>query len=156
PLPPSPPAPVAPPPLAPAPLPAAPSAAAPPAAPGRGAPAAQGGEGRRWLAYSLLAVGAGGLLLAVIEGSIAAGKADKLEMQSRQGAVFDPAVEANGKRADAIAITSGVIGAAALAVGGILLVTRRPAATTEAPRASLAPLLSPVIGQGLVGAGASW
>jgi tetratricopeptide (TPR) repeat protein len=158
-------APTSPPPVQPVPLVPAPAAAAPP--PAQAPPAATPAsptEARRWFAYSLLAIGAGGILLAVVEGSIAGAKADKIGMQSRQGAVFDPAVESNGKRANAFAITSGIIGAAALTVGGLLFITQRPAAS-ESPRAgragdraraTLEPAVTPLLGGGVVGAGATW
>jgi hypothetical protein len=149
---------LAPPPRVPSPPPAA---APPPPAP-EPAEADRGGhnDARRWFAYSLLAVGGGGLLLAVVEGSVAGAKADKIGMQSREGAAFDPAVEANGKQASATAIVSGVVGAAALAVGGLLLLTQPsrddspPPAGARATAGLRPATLAPLVGGGVVGAGA--
>jgi tetratricopeptide (TPR) repeat protein len=137
--------------------------AAAPAAPPVEEVSVGGVQPLRWVAYSLMAVGVGGLILAAVDGTIAADKADKLSAASKQGLAFDPAVEANGKRANTIAVISGAAGVAALVAGGILLFTRgviddAPASTAPgspgAPGA--APMVAPVMGSGFVGAEAAW
>jgi hypothetical protein len=106
---------------------------------------------------SLLAIGTGGLVLAGFEGLSASSKADTISAQSKAGGrVFDPAVETEGRRANAIAITSAIVGVAALGVGGYLFFSRPSG--DEAPAGthaglSIAPWFSPA---GLVGAGAAW
>ena len=115
---------------------------------------ASGGSGRTIAVISLLAIGATGLVLAAFEGLSASSKADTITAQSKAGNTFDPAIETAGRRANAIAITSGLVGVAALGVGGYLFFTR-PTTTEEAPgsRVSIAPWLTP---SGLIGAGAAW
>jgi hypothetical protein len=116
---------------------------------------AQSGVGGRTIAMiSLLGVGTAAVILAAFEGLSASSKAETVSAQSKSNNVFDPAIETAGRRANAIAITSGLVGAAALGVGGYLFLTR-PTATEEAPgsRVSIAPWVTP---SGLVGAGAAW
>jgi len=161
----------APPPAPPPPPPPAPVASPPPAAtppvtateppPTTPPPATEpeaassGGGGRSVAMFSLLGVGTAAVVLAAFEGLSASSKADTVSAQSKAGnTVFDPAVETAGRRANAIAITSGIVGVAALGVGGYLFFTR-PTATEEAPgsRVSIAPWVTP---SGLIGAGAAW
>ncbi len=63
---------------------------------------------------SLMVVGAGGLVLAGFEGLAASSNADTVTAQSKAGKVFDPGVETSGRRENAIAITSAIVGGAAL------------------------------------------
>jgi tetratricopeptide (TPR) repeat protein len=152
--PPPPTAPVSPPPPAPSASTEPPPVTAPPA-PAPAEPTASASNGRTIAVISLLAVGAAGLVLAAFEGLSASSKADTITAQSKAGnTVFDPAIETAGRRANAIAITSGIIGVAALGVGGYLFFSR-PTATDEAPgtRVSIAPWVTP---SGLIGAGAAW
>jgi tetratricopeptide (TPR) repeat protein len=143
----------------PAPAPPA-SAGAPPASPPPPAPATGSTSGRQWLTYSLIGAGGAALLLSAIEASVASNRADKLSAQSKQGGtVFNPTIETEGQRANAIAITSLLVGSAALVVGGIFFFTGRnheagaAADATAPPRISLAPILAP---GSLWGAGAAW
>jgi hypothetical protein len=100
-------------------------------------------------------VGAAGLVLAAFEGLSASSKADTISAQSKAGGtVFDPAIETAGRRANAIAITSGIVGVVAVGVAGYLFFTRPTA--TEAPGSpviSIAPWFTPT---GQIGAGAAW
>ena len=168
PAPPAPPPPATPPPppaAAAAPPPPAPVAAAPaeptpvtPAAPAPPAPeASSGGNGRTIAIISLMVVGAGSMVLAGFEGLAASSNADTISAQSKAGKVFDPSVETSGRRENAIAITSAIVGSAALITGAVLLLTGssspEPVAATHI---SFAPLVAPARSSTLVGAGASW
>jgi hypothetical protein len=173
PTPPPPPPPPPPPVAAPTPSPAAspPPSAAPysspvttepppvtPAPTSEPADSASGGSGRTVAIVSLLAIGTGGLVLAAFEGLSASSKADTITAQSKgTTTVFDPAVETAGRRANAIAITSAIVGVAALGIGGYLFFSR-PSSDDGSPTRpsvaiSVAPWLTP---SGLVGAGAAW
>ncbi len=170
-----PPAPAAPPPPPPpvaAPAPPPPPAAAaptaepapftpPPTTPAAPAPEASssGGSGRVVAIISLTVVGAGGLVLAGFEGLAASSNADTITSQSRAGnKIFDAAVETSGRRENAIAITSAIVGGAALITAGVLLFTGSSSseaapASASGTHVSFAPWIAP---SGLVGAGASW
>ncbi|HET6282570.1 MAG TPA: hypothetical protein VFH73_16520 [Polyangia bacterium] len=116
------------------------------------------GHGRRIAAYILLGVGVVGAGVAGYEAKVARDKADKISTQSHMGnVVFDPAVETNGKRANTIAIVSGVVSAAALVGGAILLLTDHGGSSSaeSAPRPGGAAVV-PVLGGGLFGASAAW
>jgi tetratricopeptide (TPR) repeat protein len=125
----------------------------PPASPSSGATSV--GNPRLWAVVALSAVGAGGLVLASFEGLNASSKADALTAQSKQGKIFDPALETSGRRANAIAITSAIVGGLALVAAGVLFFTGPTSSGGETAtiRISVAPLLVP---GGLMGAGASW
>jgi tetratricopeptide (TPR) repeat protein len=168
---PAPAAPAAPPKAPPAAAPAPAAAAAPPAVapppftPTSRPPAAprpSGGVGaRRWTEIALLVAGAGGITVSAIEASIARDRANKLTTESKQGnVVFDPAVETNGKRASAIALTSALVGSAALVTGGLLLLFDHPARREGAPAAAQPAVvggLAPLVVSGRpIGAGVSW
>ena len=130
----------------------------PPVTPASAAEASSGGNGRTIAIISLLVVGAGGLVLAGFEGLAASSNADTVSAQSKAGKVFDPSVETSGRRENAIAITSAIVGGAALVTGAVLLLTgsSSPAAEPVAgTRVSFAPWIVPTAG-GLVGAGATW
>lgn len=105
---------------------------------------------------SLMVVGAGGLVLAGFEGLAASSNADTITAQSKAGKVFDPGVETSGRRENAIAITSAIVGGAALITSAVLLLTGSPASAEPAPgtHVSFSPWIVPTAG-GLVGAGAS-
>jgi len=162
--PPPPPAPVAAPPPSPPPAavatPTEPApVTTPPATPAAPPPetSGSGSSGRLIGIISLTVVGAGGLVLGAFEGLAASSNADTVTAQSRAGnKVFDPAVETSGRRENAIAITSAIVGGAALVTAGVLLLTG-PSSSEPAPAAgthvSVAPWITP---SGLVGAGASW
>jgi tetratricopeptide (TPR) repeat protein len=170
PAPPAPPAPAAAPPAAvPAPPPPAPVTATPPEpAPVTPPPAtppppeaSSGGNGRMIAVVSLMVVGAGGLVLAGFEGLAASSNADTISAQSKAGKVFDPSVETSGRRENAIAITSAIVGGAALVTGAVLLLTGSSSSPAAEPvagtRMSFAPFVAPASAGGtLVGAGASW
>jgi hypothetical protein len=117
------------------------------------------GHGRRIAAYVLLGIGVVGAGVAGYEAKVARDKSDKISTQSHMGnIVFDPAVETNGKRADTIAIVSGVVSAAALIGGAILLLTDHSGGTSSpeaAPRPAGAAVV-PVLGGGILGASAAW
>jgi len=134
------PAPVTPPPLAPAP-----------------AAEASGGNGRTIAIISLMVVGAGAMVLAGFEGLAASSNADTITAQSKAGKVFDPGVETSGRRENAIAITSAIVGGAALVTGAVLLLTGSSPSAEPAPgtHVSFSPWIVPTAG-GLVGAGATW
>jgi hypothetical protein len=105
---------------------------------------------------SLMVVGAGGLVLAGFEGLAASSNADTITAQSKANKVFDPGVETSGRRENAIAITSAIVGSAALVTSAVLLLTGAPAAEPVAgTHVSFAPWIVPTAG-GLVGAGAKW
>jgi len=132
----------------------------PPATPPPPAPeASSGANGRTIAIISLMVVGAGGLALAAFEGLAASSNADTVSAQSKAGKVFDPSVETSGRRENAIAITSAIVGSAALVTAGVLLLTGwlSPAAEPVAgTRVSFAPWVAPTSARGtLVGAGAS-
>jgi tetratricopeptide (TPR) repeat protein len=163
--PPPPPAAVAAPPPPPVPVTAAPTeltpVTPPPATPPPPAPeASSGGNGRMIAIISLMVVGASGLVLAGFEGLAASSNADTVSAQSKAGKVFDPSVETSGRRENAIAITSAIVGGAALVTGAVLLLTGSSSPATEpvaGTRVSFAPFVAPAsAGSTAVGAGASW
>jgi len=99
-----------------------------------------GPSSNRWLAYSLLGLGGASLVTAAVAGMVGAAKAKKLEDASRKREVFDPAVESNGKTANAVAFVSAVVGLAATGVGGYLWWTGRGAASSSV---SVVPAVAP-------------
>ena len=92
---------------------AQPAAGAPPSSP----PATK----RNWLAYSLIGVGGVCLVTTVIAAAVGASKTKKLQEASQNHDPFDPAVQANGKSANALAFVSAVAGLASGGIGGYLL-----------------------------------
>ena len=145
-----PPAPVTATPVEPAPI--APPPVTPPA------PEASSGADTRTIAIiSLMVVGAGGLVLAGFEGLAASSNADTITAQSKAGKVFDASVETSGRRENAIAITSAIVGGAALITSAVLLlIGPSPAAEpVTGTHFSFAPWFAPARA-GLVGVGASW
>jgi tetratricopeptide (TPR) repeat protein len=124
------------------PSPAAPDTAATTPPPGVGvtAPAAPPPAPRRWLPYALMGTSGVCLLSAVVAAAVGAQKAKKLETASKNNAVFDPAVEANGKTANGVAVLMSLAGLAAGGAGVYLYYRDKPAA----PIAST--LVSPVFG----------
>ncbi len=93
-----------------------------------------------WLSYTLIGVGGACLATTVIAAAVGASKAKKLQDASQNNQPFDPAVQANGKTANVIAIVSAVAGVATGGVGGYLL--WRGAGSTPAT-ASVAPIVTP-------------
>lgn len=134
-----PPAPIAPSPV-PAPSPAQPVvvAVAQPAsaAPSPSLPATKS----NWLSYTLIGVGGVCLVTTVIATAMGASKAKKLQDDSQNNQPFDPAVQANGKTWNAIAIVSVVAGVATGGIGGYLL--WHGGGSTPAT-ASLVPIMTP-------------
>jgi len=95
---------------------------------------------RNWLAYSLLGVGGACLLTATVAGAVGASKAKKLQDASQNKEPFDPAVEANGKTANVVAVVFGVAGLATGGVGGYLLWRGRKA---ESASVAIVPAVAP-------------
>ena len=94
-------------------------------------------------------LGGGGVCLvtAAIGALIGASKSKKLADASKNGQIFDPAVESNGKAANAVAIWS-TLGAVVLGgVGGYLLYRQ---IDSETKTATIRPILGPNYAGGLV------
>ena len=102
---------------------------------------------RRWLPYALMGGGGVCLLSATIAGVIGAQKARKLETAARNGEVYDPAVQANGKTANGVAVLMSLVGVAAGGTGVYLYYRdkKKQAVTT----ALVAPVFSPTYAGGL-------
>jgi tetratricopeptide (TPR) repeat protein len=151
-------APPPPPPVTAGPVEAAPATAPPAVPPPPAAQASSGANGRMIAIVSLLVVGAGGLVLAGFEGLAASSNADTVSAQSKAGKVFDPSVETSGRRENAIAITSALVGGAALATGAVLLLmgTSSSPEPVAGTRVSFAPFVAPARSSTAVGAGAAW
>jgi tetratricopeptide (TPR) repeat protein len=111
---------------------------------------------RRIIGWSVLGAGVLAGAAAGYEGWTATQKANKVGDQSRANPpqVFDPAVEQNGKTANRWAFIFGGI-SAALIVGGGLLVVLPGAQTAESKPVAIAGV-APLIGGGVVGAGADF
>jgi tetratricopeptide (TPR) repeat protein len=140
----------------PAPPPGPPVVSPPPSEPAPRPAAAPARSGTlRIVAWSLVGLGAvvGGA--AGYEAWLGKEKADKIDSQSRSQTpvVFDPAVEENGHRANLAATILGITSAAALAGGVVLLVLTRTPAEAATPAATA--MLSPWVGKGTLGAGAT-
>ena len=101
------------------------------------APAKKGGS---WLTYSAFAVSGACLLTAATAGVVGASKAKKLQDASQNKQPFDPAVQANGKTANAVALVSGLAGLAFGGLGGYLFWRDRKA--KSAPMA-IVPTIGP-------------
>jgi hypothetical protein len=95
--------------------------------------------------------------IAVYEGLQAKKKGDELTRQSQmRNVTFDPAIESAGKTANIAAIVLGIGGTALAITGAIILITSgsssdAPEAAPKAARLRLTPWMGP----GLVGGGAS-
>jgi tetratricopeptide (TPR) repeat protein len=96
--------------------------------------------GGSWLVYTLFGVSGAGLLTAGIAGAVGASKAKKVEDAANNRQVFDPAVENNGKTANAIALVGGIVALAAGGTAGYLLWRQRKEARAHV---SVAPALAP-------------
>jgi hypothetical protein len=151
----------APPPEVVVPLNPAPVVAAPPEMPAQ--PPEEAAASRRVhriVGWSLIGAGAIAGGAAGYFASVAKSKADKISAESRSDVplVFDPAVERNGKNANLATIIFASTGAAAVVAGVIVLLTGGSSAPDGAPaqtaRAGLVPRLFPMLGGGVVGAGA--
>lgn len=95
---------------------------------------------KRWLPYTLMGIGGVGLLSAIVAGSIGSQKANKLANASKSGAIYDPAVAANGKTANGVAAISVLVG---LAAGGTGVYFYRQMKKQDASSsASLFPVIS--------------
>ncbi len=116
-------------------------------------------RGRKLAAYALMAGGGVLLIVAVIEGSIASGKASDLEKAAAARQTFDPALESSGKTASTIAVVTGIIGVGAAATGLVLALTApKPAVTAAAVPSRRAPrvVAAPIVGAQMLGAVAAW
>ena len=108
-------------------------------------------------------VGGGFGAVAIWQGKLAQEKADKLTSESMAtNNYFNPTVETNGKNANKLAIVFG-IGSALAVVGGAIVLMTMPSASSgspapEAPATThnLTPSVAPVVGVGVIGAGAGW
>ena len=109
------------------------------------APAESASPPKKWIAYSLLAAGGLSLATAVVAAAVGASKAKKLQEASQNHLPFDPAVEANGKTANAIAIVTGIVGVVAGGTGGYLLWRWRAPST---PTVSIMPVAAPTFAGG--------
>jgi hypothetical protein len=112
---------------------------------------------RKAVGWSLVGAGVVAGVLSVVEGQIARKRGDTLTNDSNTGKEFDPNIETEGKNANVRAIVLGIAGGAAIVSGVIVLLTGGGAseaapAETTASRGTLTPWL----GAGLVGAGASF
>jgi tetratricopeptide (TPR) repeat protein len=103
-------------------------------------PSSEPSRPKKWIAYSLLGVGGACIVTSIIAAAVGASKAQKLKTASQNREPFDPAVEANGKTANAVAAVSGVIGLAAGGTGGYLLWRWRG---SSSPSVSIAPVAAP-------------
>lgn len=115
------------------------------------------GSGLRVAGIVVASVGAAGLITAAITGKMAADKGEELTQASKEMKVFDPNVESSGKRFDTIALVSAIAGGAAVLTGTILIVVAGSGSGggSGGERVSSRPLVTPVIGGGLVGATAA-
>jgi tetratricopeptide (TPR) repeat protein len=95
---------------------------------------------KRWLPYSLLGIGGVGLFTATVAGMVGAQKANKLSNASKTGAIYDPAVAANGKTANGVAVISALVGLAASGTGVYLY--RRMKKQEAAVAANIFPVTS--------------
>jgi hypothetical protein len=99
----------------------------------------------QWLPYTLISVGGVCIVTALVAGAVGASKAKKLEDASKNHDVFDPAVQSNGKSANAIAFVSAIVGLASGGVGGYLLWRSR---RSDQPMASISATVTPVFAGG--------
>ncbi len=109
------------------------------------APATPVAPKKNWLAYSLLGVGGACLATTIVAAAVGASKAKKLRDASQNRQPFDPAVEANGKTANAVAVVSAIAGLVTGGVGGYLLWSGRAPA---APSVSVVPVAAPAFAGG--------
>lgn len=101
---------------------------------------AEPSSGGQWLTYSLLGVSGAGFVTMTIAALVGASKAKQVRDDSQNHAVFDPAVESNGKAANVVAVVGGVVGLAAGGTAAYLLWRQHKTAETQV---SFAPALSP-------------
>jgi tetratricopeptide (TPR) repeat protein len=92
-----------------------------------------------WLAYSFLGVGGACLITAGIAAGVGYSKTQKMQTAADNHQPFDPAVQANGKTANAIAVVAGLAGVATGVVGGYLLWRGKG----SAPQATVAAVVTP-------------
>jgi tetratricopeptide (TPR) repeat protein len=132
----------------PAPVPGTPAQLAPAAAPmpeqqpdsvtfAQPAQAEPASSKKTWIAYSLLGVGGACLVTTFIAAAVGASKAKKLQDASQNRQPFDPAVEANGKTANTVAVVSVLAAIATGGAGGYLLWRWRGSA---APSVAVVPV----------------
>jgi hypothetical protein len=108
-------------------------------------PAEPASPKKKWIAYSLIGVGGACLATTFVAAAVGASKAKKLQDASQNHQPFDPAVEANGKTANTVAIVSAIAGIAAGGVGGYLLWHWRGA---SAPAVTVVPVATPAFAGG--------
>jgi hypothetical protein len=109
------------------------------------APAEPTSAPKKWIAYSLLGVGGACLVTTIVAAAVGASKAKKLQDASQNRQPFDPAVQANGKTANAVAAWSALGTVAAGGVGGYLLWRWRGSA---APSVAVVPMAAPTFAGG--------
>lgn len=139
----------APPPVAP------PPPVTPPVTPPETPVVEEGGGGARIAGIVIASIGGAALVGAAITGKLAQSKGEELSDASGKGKTFDPSLESSGKLLDKVAIAS-VIGGGALAITGVILilVSGSGGGGGGEQHASALPMVTPVLGSGLVGAGA--
>jgi hypothetical protein len=115
---------------------------------------------RRVIGWTMIGVGVGGAVVAVIEGINAKNKGDQLTKDSMKAGYppFDKTeqqLQSDGKTANVVAIVSGIAGTALAVTGAVILITNNGSSssdesgTTTPTTVSFAPWLAP----GLVGGG---
>jgi len=109
------------------------------------APAEPASTKKKWIAYSLIGVGGACLVTTVIAAAVGASKAKKLQDASQNRQPFDPAVEANGKTANTVAVVSALGAVVAGGTGGYLLWRWWGSA---APSVAIAPVVAPTFAGG--------
>jgi hypothetical protein len=95
--------------------------------------------------------------IAVYEGLQAKKKGDELTRLSRMNmpVPFDPGIESAGKTANIAAIVLGIGGTALAITGAIVLITSGSSDTPESAPTAARVRLTPWVGPGMVGGGAS-
>jgi hypothetical protein len=119
-------------------------------------------QGRQIAAWSLIGAGVLCGAGAVVTGLIAHGKSNDVTKMSAAGAVFDPNIQHDGKLFNNVTIGLGIAGGALAVTGVIVLLTGGSSSPAEAPAQESAPppppaaMITPWLGNGLVGAGAGF
>jgi tetratricopeptide (TPR) repeat protein len=160
-----PPAPLAGPPAPVAPAP--PSTTETPATPPAPIPVEGGsGHGLRVVGWSLVGVGVLSGAGAVVTGLLARGKGNDLTNMSAAGKTFDPTIEHSGKLYNNLTWGLGIAGGALAATGAILVIvgsmsdggssSETPPAADSTPPPAPTAMVTPWLGNGLVGAGAGF
>jgi hypothetical protein len=147
--------------------PAAPTNAPPvtttPETPAAPAPAEPPSHARKIVSWSLIGVGLACGAGAIAEGLVARSKSNDITNMSAQGGfTFDPDIEHAGKVANNVAIGLGIASGVLVVTGAILLLTGDSGPSEAAPQPEGTPpptpsaMVTPWLGNGLVGAGAGF